>query len=709
LSRSYGKAYELMISEGLVRSTCDLCARGCGVLIHMEDGRPVKVEGDPQSQVNEGVLCIKGLASLEYLYHPDRLRHPLKRVGKRGGGQWTQIKWDEALNITAEALNRVKDGYGPESVAFIHGAAKGYRDSYLARLANVFGSPNVAWQGHVCAIPRRLGSEITQGFDPSPDYKYPPAAVFVWASNKAATLIYAHKKLNDAVRQGTKLVVIDPNETGLVKKSDMWLRIRPGSDLALALGMINVIINDGLYDNAFVENWTIGFNQLREHIQDYSPKKMAEITWIDAGQIKEAARFYAKAKPACIEDGNGLDHNVNSFQTARAISILRAITGNLCVPGGETQPSPIPVLKRKSAELELWNKLPEEQWAKRLGAENSILPMIRFITPESIWSAALEEKPYPVRAVYVQGCNPLLTHSNAQYTFKAIHKLDFLAVAEMFMTPTAALADIVLPAAGYLEYDNLYVMGGLNIQQKVAQIGECRSNYETINGLAGALGLSEYFWDTEEESLDAILKPSGMNFRELRQLGRVPDSKVYRKYEKNGFNTPSGKVELYSDRLKEWGFDPLPVYHELPETPLSEPEKAEEYPLIFTTWKSPAYRHAGGRQIATLRGSHPDPIVKIHPETAKSLAIKEGDWVFIETKRGKIRQKTVFSDTIDPRVVVADYGWWFPEKGAENLYGWDESNINVLTDNKPPLSPEMGSTNLRGGFCKVYKANWTAS
>jgi len=223
--------------------------------------------------------------------------------------------------------------------------------------------------------------------------------------------------------------------------------------------------------------------------------------------------------------------------------------------------------------------------------------------------------------------------------------------------------------------------------------------------LAGALGLSKYFWDTEEGCLDAILKPSGMNFKELRQLGRVPDSKVYRKYEKNGFNTPSGKVELYSDRLKEWGFDPLPAYHEPPETPLSEPEKAEEYPLIFTSWKSPAYRHAGGRQIATLRGSHPDPIVSIHPETAKSLAVKEEDWVFIETERGKIRQKTVLSDAIDPRVVVADYGWWFPEKGGENLYGWDESNINVLTDNKPPLSPEMGSTNLRGGFCKVYKAN----
>lgn len=693
-----------MISEGMVKSTCDLCARGCGVLIHMENGKPTKVEGDPQSPVNLGVLCIKGLASLEYLNHPDRLTTPLKRTGKRGEGKWKPIPWNDALHDIAESLTRVKTDCGPESVAFIHGAAKGYRDSYLARLANVFGSPNVAWQGHVCAIPRWLGSEITHGFNPSPDYAYPPAFILVWASNTAATLIYANKKLNNAIRQGTKVGIIDPNEIDLVKKADLWLRIRPGTDLPLALGMIHVIINEALYDKAFVENWTVGFERLKAHVQAYSPKKVAEITWIEPEEIEEAARFYTINKPACIEDGNGLDQNVNSFQSARAISILRAITGNLCVPGGEAQPTPVPVLKRKSAELELWDKLPKEKWENRLGAENPVLPIIRYITPENIWKAVLEKKPYPIRAVYVQGCNPLLTHSHANYTFKAINELDFLAVADMFMTPTAALADIVLPAASYLECDDIFVMGGLNVQQKVAQLGECRSNYDTISGIADALGLGEHFWRSEEACLDAILKSSGITFKELRQIGRFPGVRVYRKYEKSGFNTPSGKVELFSQRLQTWGFDPLPVYHEAPETPMSEPEMGEEYPLLFTTWKSPSYRHAGGRQIHTLRAAHPEPVVRIHPETASRLEIMDGDWVHIETKRGKIQQKAILADTIDPRVVIADYGWWFPEMGPEKMYGWADSNINILTDNHPPLSPEMGSTNLRGGFCKVYKA-----
>ncbi|MBW1774892.1 MAG: molybdopterin-dependent oxidoreductase [Deltaproteobacteria bacterium] len=693
-----------MIQDGTVRSTCDLCARGCGVLIHMLDGKPVKVEGDPQSHVNEGVLCIKGLASLEYLYHPDRLKYPLKRAGQRGIGRWERATWNEALDLVAGGLNKVKSKYGAESVAFIHGAAKGYGDSYLARLANVFGSPNVAWQGHVCAIPRWLGSEFTNGFNPSPDYGYPPACIFIWASNAAATLIYNHKKLNDALLRGTKLVVIDPRPIPLTQKADLWLRVRPGTDLALALGMIHVILEENLFDRDFVEKWTVGFERLQEHIRPYTPEKMADMTWIPAENIRETARFYAHHRPACIEDGNGLDHNLNSFQAARAISILRAITGNLGVPGGEAQPSPVPVLRRKSAELELWDKLPQEVLQRRVDAGLHLLPNSRFVTPESIWRAVQEDDPYPIRAAYVQGCNPLLTHSNARYTYNAMNKLDFLAVADMFMTPSAALADVVLPAASYLEYDSISIMGGIHVQQKVAHIGECRSNYDTLKELAGVLGLGDSFWDTEEQCLDAILKPSGITFRELRKIGRIHGGRVYRKYLSTGFPTPSGKVEIYSERLKEWGFDPLPVYRELPETPYSAVGLEKEFPLIFTTWKSASYRHAGGRQIATLRGAHPEPILGIHPQTAARAGIEEGDWVYIETSRGKIKQKAVLAEHLDSRIVAADYGWWFPEKGISDLYGWSESNINILTDNHPPLSPEMGSTNLRGIACRIYKA-----
>ena len=693
-----------MNTKQVVKSTCDICSAGCGVLIYVENGKPVRIEGDPSSPINKGAICAKGLASLEYLYHPDRLKHPLKRVGERGEGKWQQILWDDALSVIAEELTRAKDNYGAQSVAFIAGSNKGVRDNYLVRFANVFGSPNHTWAGYVCFMPRRLASVITCGFDPFPDYEYPPACLVIWGSHVLESRIFSYYQTIESLNRGTKLIVVDPRRMEFTSRADFWLQLRPGTDLALALGMINVIVNEDLFDKAFVNNWTVGFEKLRAHVQDYPLEKVEEITWVPAEIIRQAARFYATHKPACFQLGNAIDHNVNSFQTARAISILRAITGNLGVPGGEAQW----VLRGSlnSPELRLDDKMPEDKWERRVEAEHKVLPIVREGLPQSIVKAILYEDPYPIRMAYVQGCNALLSWANAQETYKALKKLDFTVVSDIFMTPTAALADIVLPAATYLEFDSVVAppyYPAHQIQQKVAEVGECRSDCRILIELAKKLGLGQYFWDDEEKALDEILKPGGLTFNEFRKVGVILGSKQYRSYEGNGFETPSRKVELYSSQLKEWGFDPLPTYHELPETQYSNPELVREYPLIFSSCKWAPFRHSGGRQIATLRGSYPEPVISIHPETASKLAIKEGDWIYIETKRGRIKQKATLSTDIDPRVVWVDYGWWFPEKGISNLYGWAESNINVLTDDKPPYNREMGSTNLRGILCKVYK------
>lgn len=695
-----------MIDDGAVRSTCGLCYGGCGVLIHLKDGKVVKVEGDPDSPINKGQLCVKGLASLEYLYHPERLKYPLLRVGERGKGKWQQLTWDEALDTVANELIKAKDDYGAESVAMIHGAAKGLQDSYLARFANAFGTPNLAMQGHVCHMPRLLASVVTCGFFPIPDHEYPPNCIVLWGLNSAENFPPIYERIRQALDRGTKLIVIDPRAIGLTQKADLWLRVRPGSDLALALGMINVIINENLFDKDFVDSWTVGFDRLKAHVQDYPPEKIEGLIWVDAATIREAARFYAANKPACIESGNSLDHNVNSFQTGRALSILRAITGNLGIPGGELQWSALSLVGRRSPELELWDKMPMAKWQRKVGAEYKLMPPFRYVLPQSVIKAILDEDPYPIRLAYVQGCNPLLTYSNARETYRALNRLDFLAVADMFMTPTAGLADIVLPVTSYLEHDSIVATPAYpvaQVQQKVAQTGECRSDYEILNGLAKRLELEEYFWDNEEQCLDAILKPAGLTFKELKQIGVISGTKQYRHYEVNGFETPSGKVEIYSSQLERWGFDPLPTYYELSETPYSDPELAKEYPLIFTSWKSAPFRHSGGRQIVTLRGMHPEPMVNIHPETAEKLGIQGGDQVYIETRRGRIKQKASLSTNLDPRVVGVDYGWWFPKKEASDLYGWAESNVNILTDDRPLYNREVGSTNLRGILCKVYK------
>jgi anaerobic selenocysteine-containing dehydrogenase len=696
------------LESRIVKSTCGLCQTGCGVLIHMAGNNVVLVEGDPDSPVNRGALCTKGLASSDYLYNPSRLKHPLKRVGEKGGGAWEQVSWDKALDLVADEFIKAKTSYGPESLAFMRGSFKGgFQGTYLSRFANVFGVPNIASMASVCYVPRVNGSIITHGYNPVPDYEYPPGCILVWGANMAETRIGEHKQTVSALERGSKLIVIDPRRIDLSDRAEMWIQPRPGSDLALALGMINVIINEGLYDKTFVNNWTVGFDALKVHIKSYPPEIVEQITWVRASDIKRTATLYATSHPAIIQLGNAIDHNINNFQTARAVSILRAITGNLNIPGGELSCSSPGTLSPMGApELDLRDKMSKQTREKRLNAEDGLMPTVFYALPQSIVKAILHGDPYPVHVGFIQGGNMLLTYSNARQVYSALKKLDFLVVADMFMTPTVALADIVLPVASYLEFDSIVAppyYPVTQIQQKVAQIGECRSDYEMLRDLAHRLDLGEYFWENEEACLDFILKPVGLTFKEFRNVGVLEGRKEYRRHERDGFATPSGKVELLSSKLNEWGFDPLPAYHEPPESPHSAPELAKEFPLVFTSWKSDPFRHSAGRQIASLRSTQPEPVVFIHPDTAGKHGIAEDDWVYIETKRGQIRQKARLTTDIDPRVVGVDYAWWFPERGYENLYGWAEANINILTDDSPPYAREMGTPNLRGILCKISK------
>ncbi len=695
-----------MIKDGVVKSTCPMC-NGCGVLVHLREGKITKIEGDPNAPLTRGALCPKGLASLELLYHPDRVKHPLRRVGERGEGKWQQISWDEALTTIATEMNKAKNNYGAESVVFLRGAAKGMQDNVFTRLANAFGSPNITSMAYVCFHARANALNTTFGSFLLPDYDYPPACIVVWGSNPEATCMAVYEQIKGALAKGAKLVVIDPRETGLARKSALWIRPRPGSDLALALGMINVVINEGLFDRDFVADWTVGFDELRALVQDYFPERVEEITWVPAETIRQVARFYAGNRPAVVQVGNALEQNVNSFQTQRAIYILEAIAGNIGVPGGEIQWSNPPLVTRGSPAFALQDKIPAERRDRRFGAEY-MAPFAKYALPQILVRSLLEGAPYQARVAYVQGGNLLSTWSNAQETFSAFKKLDFMAAADMFMTPTAELSDIVLPVATYLEFDSINPSAEspylAQVQQKVAEVAECWSDSRILIELGKKLGLGQYFWSDEHEFLDELLKPAGLTFEEFRQVGALSGVKQYRHYQASGFNTPSGKVELYSSNLAQWGFDPLPTYHELPETPRSDPELAKEYPLILTAWKPGVFRHSNFRQVASLRGTHPEPLLNINPESAYKLGIKDGDWVYIETRRGRIKHKAELMDSLDPRVVAIEHGWWYPEQGTANLHGWTESNANILTDNKPPYSREMGTPTLRGILCKVYKA-----
>jgi anaerobic selenocysteine-containing dehydrogenase len=488
------------------------------------------------------------------------------------------------------------------------------------------------------------------------------------------------------------------------------------------LGLLNIIITEKLYDRNFVDRWTTGFEKLEKHIEKYTPEKVAAITWVPAEKIKKAARVFSSHRYACLNTGNASEDSYNSTQFARAASIIQSVLGHLDVPGGTIQLTGKTLGREGTAADVLSDILPKEQIKKKLGTEYGHFPADPLwytivnkpaeLQPQYLIKSILEKTPYQVQAAIILGSNPVMTWCNSKRVYEALKKISFLVVADLFMTPTASLADIILPGASYLEADAVIVGSSghgdtfIKAQQKVAQIGECRSDLEIAISLAGSLGLGKYFWKDLHVYLDEYLKDSGITFEELRRHSCIISSGMkYRKYLKNGFNTPSGKVEIYSSLCEKWGYEPLPVYHEPKDTPVSAPELALEYPMILTSAHDKNYTHSQDRNLKIFREKYPEPLAVIHPATAGKLGISEGDLAYIENKRGRIKQKIKISEEVDPRVVSVGYCWWFPEKGASLQYGWDEANLNILTDDSPPFSPEIGSPSMRGFLCKVYKAD----
>jgi len=700
-----------MSEERIVKSACRMCHGICGVLVHLKDGNVVKVKGDPDCPTSHGYMCPKGKASVEYLYHPERLKHPLKRIGTKGENKWQQISWDEALDTISQKLNYLKREYGPESIAMGQGTGRPYTYFNL-RFANALGTPNFFAPAHICYFPRIVASGITCGELPICDFygfggEY-PKCILVWGANiseiGASDGMCGHQ-LTLAHRTGAKLIVVDPRPIPLSENADIWAQVRPGTDVLLALGMLRVIVEEKLYDKEFVEKWTVGFDALESRLKDYPLATVEELTWIPVETIKEMARLYATTKPACILWGNGLDMNVNAFQNARALLILRGITGNIDVPGGDVfWVPPEGVVQTSSQDFFLAEKLSPETAQKKLGADT--YPLYPFVWPHILNDAVITGKPYPIKAFLLMGTNPLATASNLPRLEEALRKIEFCVLVDLFMTPTGQFADIVLPAATWLEQDDVAdIMRGwcAQVRQKATAVGECWDDKQILIELAKRMGFGDAFpWKDVPDYCNWVLKETGLTFDEFKEIGILKGEMRYRKYEQEGFSTPSGKFEIYSSVLKGMGYDPLPSYLEPPESPYSSPELADNYPLIaITGCKNLFFFHSEYRQLKSLRKMNPDPLVEINPETAKHLGIKDKDWVWIESLRGKIKQRAKLTPGMHPKVVHAQHGWWFPEKDPPH-YGLKEHNANMLLPHEPN-DPIFGSEPWKGFLCKVYK------
>ena len=693
--------------DSAIKSHCRMCHGGCGVIVYVKDGRVAKIAGDPDCPINHGTLCSKGIASTQLVYHPDRLTYPIRRRGPKGSGQWERISWDEALHTIAAKMLSYKAEFGAESVVLGYGTGR-ENESAIYRFANYFGSPNVLTAGHFCYGPRIATGIITCGSNPIADYENNPKCILVWGSNIVISNpdCYKGEPFSQALNAGARLIVVDPRLTRAAARADIWLQLRPGTDTALALGMANVIVQEELYDREFVADYVYGWNPFVERVSQYPLERVEAITGVPAAKIAAAARLYATTKPGVIQWGVAIEQQITCADNNRALLALMGITGNIDVAGGQVLFQTPRI--RNVAEFGAHKALSAEQAAKRLGGERFRLAgNFAIINPKCVWDAIIEEKPYPVKLLFFISSNPLLTRPNAREVKKALDKVEFMAVADFFLTPTAELADIVLPAATWLEMDYLGDFwkrhGRLLTRRKVIQVGECRPDHEMLNDLAHRVGQGEHWWDTFEGGLDYILEPMGITWREFKKQDRVRGEVRYQKYREKGFSTPTRKFELFSTLLKKWGYDPLPQYREPPESPVSTPEVYADFPYtLITGARQPGFFHAENRELAWTRELHREPVVEIHPDTAEKEHISEGDWVIIESPRGKIRQRAKLTCGLAPDVVAAQHAWWFPEN-RDPGHGWEESNVNILTDDSfAACDPAMGANHIRSLLCRIY-------
>jgi len=722
------------------------CHGGCGQKLHVKDGKMVRIEGDENHPWSQGRSCPKVLALTQYMYHPDRITRPLKRVGARGEGKFEPIGWDEAFDICEKRLNEIKQKYGAESAIFVQGTGRDIGGP-ITMLAYSFGSPNwvqLGLSGHSCYTPR-LGamksvmgdfavadcSQFLERRYEDPQWKV-PEVIITWGQNSITGCpdgFFGHWVV-DCMKRGSKIISIDPRNTWLSSRALHHLQLRPGTDGALALAMLNVIISEGLYDKEFVSKWVQGFEQLRERAAQYPLDKVARITEVPAEDIAAAARAFGRARQAAIQWGVPVDMCPDGTSVAHAITCLSVITGNIDKPGGQVIARPshgVTSYPFSTEELvKLYGKeLIERLNEKRIGAD--AYPMVKnfrgWAQPDMVIDQVESGVPYPIKAAWIQTANVLGGQSaRAKFHLEALNKLEFIAVVDLFHNPTTmALADIILPAATFPEKDSIRSWWApLTSIKKRVQVGECKSDWEINFELAKRFnpeGMKR--WKTLEDMFNERLAPSKMTVSDLQQQGgyKMPGDGAFKPYDRHergllradgkpGFNTKSGKVEVYCDTFEGWGMDPLPFYTEPPQSEHSTPELFKKYPLVMITGaRSQLYFHAEHRQIPWLREKMPDPTVEIHPETAKTYGIYDGEWVYLKNDMGRVKRKAKLSLQVQRHHVHTMHGWWLPElEGkAPSLYGVGDFQINNIIPGPQCSKSGFGGGQYKTTLCTLAK------
>jgi len=782
---------------------CALCVSRCGAVATVAEGEFTALDADPEHPTGRA-LCLKGKFAPEIVRHPKRLLRPLRRTRPKGDPDpgWVEIGWDEALDTVAANLRHIAAEHGPEAVVFATASpstsALSDAQDWVVRLRRAYGSPNHLNSMELCGWGRHLASVYTFGAAVPgafmPDIERAGCLLF-WGYNPSLARIAHATAAVAALNRGAQLVVVDPRRVGLANRAAQWLRVRPGTDAALALSIAHVMIERDWFDRDFVRDWTNGpllvrddngrllraadidssgaagayiawdaasgrpaaydpqrgvaaspdlalfgqfdiltskgpiscrpvFARLADLCRQYEPNAAEAITGVDAGAIEAAAQLLWRNRPVAYYAWSGVEQHTNSTQMARAIAQICVLTGSLDVPGGNVLFAGAPVNPIDGAEL-----LSREQRAKALGLAARPLGPSRweYVTSGEVYDAALDARPYKVRGVAGFGANLVMAHADSARGRDALKSVDFMVHADLFMCPTAELADIVLPVASAFETEALRVgfevseaaQAHIQLRRRVvAPRGEARADIEIVFDLANRLGLSDRFFGGDiEAAWRHQLAPSGITLEALRAEPRgvrAPVVTRHRKYAETrdgapaGFPTPSRRIELYSEQMLGHGYPPLPEFEEPQVSPRSRRDLAARFPLILTSAKDTHFCETQHRNVPSLRRRAPDPQVELHPDLAAARGIGPGDWVRISTPAGSVRARARLNDALDKDVVCGQHGWWeaCEEIGAPGYdpYGPDGANLNLLIDRRA-VDPVSGTAPHRSFMCQVARAS----
>ena len=696
-----------------VRTTCGNCHNDCGVICNVQDGVIISIEGDPDHPFNKGALCPKGQSFVDIIYSPDRLQYPMKRVGERGGDEWERVSWDEAYEFINEELTKVKETYGAQTLLYTNGApveniVRNAFSEFYAR----YGTVNMVGAPNLCFVPRLVALKNTYGFRCEEDYNNTDLVIIIsgnpFASLRPGAYMCYGKHGNaspilDAKERGAKLIVIDPIFTETAAKADQFIPIKPSTDGALANAMANVVISEDLYDHDFVANWCSGWDEYRACMEQYTPEWAEGITGVPADTIRELARTYATTKRAVIHEGNSLALHSNCVQAVRAIGCLRAICGkvdregcNCCYPNVVGDPNAYELGNPTGMKTTV---TPDAQ-----SVNATRYPMFLNGLPGAL-DAIETGEPYTPRALMGYHTNTVLVQGDYHRNVDLLKKLDFICYTDLFMTETChQLADIVLPDVSWAErfdYRTYPSQDGCVIavrQPVIEPLHECKTAYEMEYELAQTMGMGDdYPWTTQEEFIEHALSPEGLTIEEWKENPvQTFGSFEYEKWltgglradGQQGFDTPTGKVMLFSVPFQKNGYDPLPNYVPGFGTPEGSPEIAADYPLIGTNRRTVTYVHSKFRNNPYLRENHPEPELTLNPTDAEARNLKDGDAVKATSPRGEAEFTLRVSERVMPGVAWVDGGWGNP-------YDKPESCMNVLVDNvlRDPISqsPDLSS------------------